>query len=76
MRILVESTRVDRVAVVIMVEAQQFLCQVNQQHTLLDKLTLFQYQLVVAFQVVLEDSALKWIKELYPPAVLESWQSR
>jgi hypothetical protein len=76
MGIQVENTRVDQVVVAIMVEAQRFPCLVNQQHTLLGKLTLFQYQLVVAFQVVLEDSALKWIKELYPPAVLESWQSR
>ena len=70
MQIQVESTRVDQVVVAIMVGVQRFLCQVNQQHTLLDKLILFQYQLVVAFQVVMEDSALKWIKELYPLAVL------
>ena len=76
MPIQVESTRVHQVVVAIMVEAQRFLCLVNQQHTLLGKLTLFQYQLVVAFQVAMEDSALKWIKELYPPVVLELWQSR
>ena len=76
MPIQVESTRVDLVVVAIMLEAQRFPCLVNQQHTQLGKRILFQYQLVVVFQVVLEDSALKWIKELYPPAVLESWQSR
>ena len=70
MPIQVVSIRVHQVVVAIMVEAQRFLCRVNQQHTLLDRLILFQYQLVVAFQVVLEDSALKWIKELYPPAGL------
>ena len=76
MPIQVESTRAHQVVVAIMVEAQRFLCLVNHQHTLLAKLTLFQYQLVVVFQEVMEDSALKWIKEFYPPVVLESWQSR
>ena len=76
MPIQVGSTRVDQVVVAIMLEAQRIPCLVNQQHTQLGKRTLFQYQLVVVFQVVLEDSALKWIKELYPPAVLELWQSR
>ena len=71
MPIQAESIRVDRVVVAIMVEAQRFQCQVNQQHTLLAKPILFRYQLVVAFQVVLEDSALKSIKELYPLAELE-----
>ena len=76
MPIQVESTRAHQVVVAIMVEAQRFLCLANQQHTLLDKPILFQFRLVVAFQAVLEDSALKSIKELYPLAALESWRSR
>ena len=71
MPIQVGSIRVHPVVVAIMVEAQRFLCPANQQHTLQAKPILFRYQLVVAFQVVLEDSALKSIKELYPLAELE-----
>ena len=76
MRIQVENTRAGQVVVAIMVEAQRFLCLVIQQHILLDKPILFQYRLVVAFQVVMADSALKSIKEPYPLEALESWQSR
>ena len=76
MPIQVESIRVHPVVVAIMVVAQRFLCLVIQQHIPLAKPILFRYQLVVVFQAVLEDSALKWIKELYPLAALESWRSR